>query len=208
MIDTVILDYGHGGVDKDGNYTTAPSKMAEVNGEDVYEGVLNRTLGGMLYHLLKWDYKRKLKVVQTVKADDPRDISLGHRVRVANREKNAVFISIHCNAFDGTAHGFEIFTTRKQNNSDLLAESIATEVADLNPQHPLRMRFDLSDGDKDKEKDFYVIKRCVHPSVLVECLFFDNVKDLEMFNDLKFRQDFVAALYRGIVNFIDEQNEA
>lgn len=195
----IILDYGHGGIDKDGNYTTAPSKMAKVNSEWVYEGVLNRMIGGMLYHLLKWD---GYNVIQTVRADDPRDISLRHRVRVANSVDNAIFISIHCNAFNGKAHGFEIFTTRRQNNSDILAEYIATEVAELRPQYPLRMRFDLSDGDKDKEQDFYVIRKSKHPSVLVECLFFDNEKDMEMFNDLKFRQDFVAALYKGIVNYV------
>ena len=207
MIDTVILDYGHGGIDSDGNYTTAPSKMAKVNGEWVYEGVLNRTIGGMLYHLLKWDWKRKLKVVQTVAADDPRDISLAQRVRKCNAESNAIFVSIHCNASpNGVGEGFEIFTTRGQNNSDILAECIAEEIGKLKGNNALRMRYDLTDGDLDKEADHYVTRKSIHPAVLVECLFFDNAKDLEKFNDLKFRQAFVAALYHGIVRYIDLKN--
>lgn len=208
-INTVVLDYGHAGLDKDGNYATAPSKMAKVNGKWIYEGHINRIIGGMLHHLLSWNTDHDLKIVETVKANDPRDLSLGYRSRIGNQESNAIFISIHCNAFNGKARGFEIFTTRENNNSDILAEFIANRVDDLPAEFPsYKMRFDETDGDKDKEADHAVTKNSKHPSVLVECFFFDNAEDLALFNDEDFRTKFVVALYRGIIDFVEYSKRA
>lgn len=198
----VILDYGHGGVDANGKYTTAPAKQALVNGEWVYEGVLNRTIGGMLHHLLDW---HGYEVIETVAVEDARDIPLEDRVRTINSVNKAIMVSIHCNAFNGKARGFEIYTTRGQNNSDKLAESIASRVDELRDDFDVLMRLDTSDGDMDKEIDFYVIRKSKHPAVLVECLFFDNPEDLALYNNMAFRQQFVVALYDGIVEYIESR---
>lgn len=199
---TVVLDYGHGGIDRNGNYTTAPAKQAKVNGEMVYEGHINRVIGSMLKTLLQWSGYR---VIETVRAEDPRDLSLGYRVRKANQYSQFPLISIHCNAFNGKARGFEIFTSRGQTASDPLAESIANEVQKLYKRTNLKLRFDTSDGDKDKEADFYVLRKTRGVAVLVECLFFDNPEDLAKLQDVDFLKDFVAALYHGINNWIQNR---
>ena len=50
----IILDFGHGGIDQNGTYTTAPAKMFTFsNGEIAYEGVLNRQIGGLVEIYLK-----------------------------------------------------------------------------------------------------------------------------------------------------------
>ena len=63
---------------------------------------------------------------------DYRDFSLSKRVEIINKfsAKNSILISIHNNAtlIPGTATGFEIFTTKGQNNSDKLADCIFLEV--------------------------------------------------------------------------------
>ena len=98
MTKTIILDPGHGGVTPEGKYTTAPAKMAKVDGRWIYEGEMNRIvaeiLGGMLRHA-------GYKVIYTVKPTDSRDISLGHRVRIANSVPGSLMVSIHFNAFNG-----------------------------------------------------------------------------------------------------------
>ena len=48
MIKNIILDFGHGGIDENGNYTTLGKKHTFPNGETAYEGVINRRIGGML----------------------------------------------------------------------------------------------------------------------------------------------------------------
>lgn len=200
-IKTVVIDYGHGGIDpSNGRYTTAPSKQAVVNGEMVHEGVINRDIGRRLFDALASD---GYNVVETVKAFDHTDLSLSSRVRIANKVDNAIFISIHCNAFNGKARGFEVWTTIGQNNSDILAECIAESLEPMEHKG-LVMRFDTwSDDDKDKEKDFYVIKFSKHPSVLVECFFFDNAKDLELYNDKVWLNDFISSLKNGIIDYIN-----
>jgi N-acetylmuramoyl-L-alanine amidase len=43
----------------------------------------------------------------------------------------------------------------------------------------LKIRDDYSDGDPDKESDFYILRKTICPAVLVENLFMTNKKDYE-----------------------------
>ncbi len=194
----IVIDVGHGGV-KDGVYTTAPSKQAFVNGKWMFEGVTNRFIGGMLGILLGWDGH---EVIYTVHPDDPRDLSLPYRVRVANQHPDALFISIHNNAFNGTARGFEIFTSKGTTKSDDLATAIGERVRSLYQNLNLKLRFDFSDGDLDKEADFYVLKRTKGVAVLLECLFFDNPQDAKLLSDVEFLKSLVSAIYHGVNDYI------
>lgn len=47
------------------------------------------------------------------------------------------------------------------------------------------MRTDLSDGDKDKESGFYILKHTIMPAVLTENLFMDNKKNMNFYYRLK-----------------------
>lgn len=200
-IKQIVIDCGHGGIDKNGKYTTAPAKQAKVDGKMIYEGVINRTIGGMLAHLFQWD---GYEVIFTVDPNDSRDISLDHRVRVANKYPKALFLSIHCNAFNGKARGFEIFTTKGQTKSDELAQEIYNEVDKVSKDFNGVMRPDNSDGDSDKEVDFYVLRKTKGIAVLIECFFFDNKEDLELFNNKEHLVKLVSALYKGIINYIEK----
>jgi N-acetylmuramoyl-L-alanine amidase len=49
----------------------------------------------------------------------------------------------------------------------------------------MKLRKDKTDGDSDKEKDFYLIKHVQCPAILSENFFYTNKKDLEyMCSDL------------------------
>jgi N-acetylmuramoyl-L-alanine amidase len=192
----IVIDCGHGGIDKNGKYTTAPSKQALVNGKMVHEGVLNRTIGGMLAHLLEWAGH---EVIFTVHPNDSEDVSLSHRVRVANANTDALMVSVHCNAFNGLARGFEIYTSVGDTPSDPIAQRIYDSVNKIAPGYMLPMRKDISDGDSDKESDFYVLRHTKGSAVLIECFFFDNTIDYDLYQQEKFLTDMVTALYKGIV---------
>lgn len=204
MIKNIILDFGHGGLNDDGKYTTAPSKMHKFpNGQVAYEGVLNRQIGGMLYTMLR-SYHPDINVECTVREDDPKDLSLGWRVRVANKYpvNETIFISIHSNAFNSRVRGFELYTTRGVTLSDTLAEEIATQVEHLYEELSLKLRYDFSDGDRDKEADFYVLRKTKCPAVLIECLFFDNWEDYLLLSDVKFQSDLAYHIFKGISSFL------
>ena len=208
MIKNVILDAGHGGIDKQGNYTTFPNKMHVFqNGETAYEGMLNRGITSHIGSCLK--QHPDINLVYTVHPDDPRDLSLSYRVRVANSfdSKNSIFVSVHCNASPNhNASGFEIFTTKGLTNSDYLAENIATAAEFALDKVNLRTRYDLSDGDKDKEVDFYVLRKTKCPSVLVECGFFDFKPDYELLKNPIFQSNLGSFIYTGIINYINSVN--
>lgn len=206
-IKNIVLDFGHGGLDSQGRYTTAPNKMfVHANGEAAYEGVLNRQIGGHVYTCLR--SHKEFNVVCTVKEDDPRDISLSQRVRVANKfdPKETIFVSIHCNASKyHNASGFELFTTKGLTKSDSLAEEIANAVEHIYEDVGLRLRYDFSDKDKDKEADFYVLRKTKCPAVLLECGFFDNRKDFDLLKDPIFQGNLGSFIYTGILNFINKK---
>ena len=137
-------------------------------------------------------------------ADDARDLSLSYRVRVANRYSagETLFISIHCNAFNTKAGGFEIFTSRGKTKSDEIAESIANEIEPFYNALQLKLRYDFRDGDKDKERDFYVLRKTKCPAVLLECLFFDNYEEFKLLSDPEFQKELAWRIFLGIKNIL------
>jgi N-acetylmuramoyl-L-alanine amidase len=202
MIKNVILDFGHGGIDESGRYTTAPAKMyTHPNGEVAYEGVLNREFGSFLLQCL--GQHPELNVVTTVSPYDSYDMPLHERVAIANQynPKETIFVSIHCNA--GKGRGFEIWTSRGQTKSDILAQDIYYNVRHVYSKQGIPMRHDMSDGDVDKESDFYVLRKTKCPSVLLEMGFFDRMEDLEYLKDPLFQGNVMSFVYTGILDFID-----
>tara|TARA_R110000822_G_scaffold305011_1_gene430489 strand:+ start:2209 stop:2838 length:630 start_codon:yes stop_codon:yes gene_type:complete len=208
VVKNIVLDFGHGGLGSNGLYTTAPAKMhVHVNGETAYEGVLNRQIGGHVYTCLR--SHSEFNVVCTVKEDDSRDMALSQRVRVANSfdSKSTIFVSIHCNASpQHNASGFEIFTTNGLTKSDILAEDIINAVEHIYQNVNMKLRYDLSDGDKDKEADFYVLRKTSCPAVLIECGFFDYRLDFDKLKDPIFQGNLGSFIYTGILNYIRRTN--
>jgi N-acetylmuramoyl-L-alanine amidase len=201
----IILDPGHGGIDSSGRYTTAPDKMFKHdNGEVAYEGKINREISKHLYDFLI-DCST-CRVLFTVRPEDPKDVPLYKRVSFSNdyNENETIYISIHCNASPShNATGFEIFTTEGETESDFLAEDIADSVEGLYKEMSLKLRYDLSDGDKDKEASFKVIRETNCPAVLLEILFFDNYSDFLKLRDVSFQKKVAEKIGQGVINYID-----
>lgn len=61
----------------------------------------------------------------------------------------------------------------------------------------------MTDGDRDKESDFYIIKNAKCPAVLIECLFFDNYEDYKLLIDNNFQDELVSNIYKGIMNYVN-----
>lgn len=174
----VILDAGHGGV-INGKYQTA-GKRSPVwsDGSQLLEGVFNREIvegidtmlfyGGISSHIL---------------VPEQEDVSLSERVKRANAiyeeykaTHEVILISVHANAGGGT--GFEVYTYHGQTQSDVLATFITDKFAEVFPNE--RLRKDLTDGDPDKEANFYVLRKTKMPAVLTENFFMDTEKDCKI----------------------------
>ena len=187
----VVLDFGHGGI-KDGVYTTAPRKMFDFGDVVAYEGVINREIGAYIAECLP-------NVVLT--APDADDVPLKERVRIANEYPNSVFVSIHCNASPKhNASGYEIFTSKGQTKSDMLAWQITNAVKPTLEKYGLKNR-------GIKEADFYVLRNTTMPAVLIECGFFDYRPDFNVLTNEAFQKDFASFVYTGILNYFNEQKQ-
>lgn len=188
----VILDNGHGGV-VNGVYQTAGKRSPNWEKGVLYEGVFNRLIIDKVAEELE-----KLCIPYIVLVPELEDISLAKRVERINKyyakNKNVWLFSQHANA--GGGRGFEAFTTIGQTKSDDYAEIILTNLENDFPEIP--MRYDLSDRDKDKESDFYILKKSKCPAVLVESLFMDNKEDYNLLWSEVFQDRLVKSYVKSI----------
>lgn len=188
----VILDNGHGGM-INGVYQTAGKRSPNWEFGVLYEGVFNRMIIKRVAQGLS-----DLCIPCLLLVPEEEDISLATRVERINKyyakNNNVWLFSQHANA--GGGRGFEAFTTVGQTKSDDYAEIILTNLEKDFPEIP--MRYDLSDGDKDKQSDFYILKKSKCPAVLVESLFMDNKMDYKLMFDPCFQERLVQSYIKSI----------
>lgn len=95
--------------------------------------------------------------------------SLNRRVQTANNSRADVFASIHFNAFNGSAHGTEVYAI--SNKGKAIARKVVNNIASLGY---------FNRGVK--HRGFYVLRYTSMPAVLIECCFCDSHRDINLFN--------------------------
>lgn len=188
----VVLDAGHGGV-INGIYQTAGKRSPNYAKGVLYEGVFNR----WVVNRVKEELDRLFIPYFYISPED-RDINLNTRVIRANNiyknNKNTYILSIHANA--GGGKGVEGFTTQGHTDSDKIGEIILFNLEkDLSGQ---RMRFDRSDGDRDKEVNYYILRKPAMSAFLLECGFMDNESDYNNLWDREYLDALVQSLVKSI----------
>lgn len=170
----VLLDAGHGGI-VNGQYVTAGKRSPKwADGSQYFEGVGNRLIRDELAKMLKAEGIRYIFVNEGEK-----DTGLKQRVDFANSQAKkygagkVLLVSIHSDAFtDPKAKGWSCYTTKGKTGSDKYAEKLYETMGEQFPTEVFRT--DTTDGDKDKEEDFYVIKNTICPAILSENFFMTN----------------------------------
>lgn len=166
-----ILDNGHGGV-INGKYQTAGKRSPKWSRGVLNEGMFNRWVVNRIIEQLD---RKGIPYFHV--SPELNDVSLGTRVKRANaifaKNKNTYFLSIHANAGGGV--GVEGFTSVGRTKSDPIGEVFLSNIEkDL---HDQRMRFDEKDGDRDKERNYFVLAKTACPAFLLEAGFMDSKKD-------------------------------
>ncbi len=174
---TLLIDNGHGK-----NTAGKRSPLMEDGRTQLQEWEFTRKVAQRIVELApQYDIKPVILV------PEEEDIALSIRAARANKyirsnpAEKCVLVSIHGNAAGNgsawmKARGWEAWTTIGKNNSDKLAEKLYDAAGKFFPAGT-KLRADNSDGDKDKEKDFTVIKKASCPAVLTENFFYDNPDD-------------------------------
>ena len=121
--------------------------------------------------------------------------------------KNCIYISIHVNAAgnDGKWHnatGWEAYTSIGETSADRLVKYLY-DAAESNLIEK-KIRKDFSDGDPDKECNFYVLKHTLCPAVLTENFFQDNKEDVEFLTSTLGFHQIVRLHVEGILNYLQD----
>ena len=188
-----IFDNGHGGM-IGGIYQTPGKRSPNWECGVLYEGMFNR-----------WVINRVIEKMDRAGlpyfhvSPELNDVGLAERVSRANAiwnlNRSAYLLSVHANAGGGT--GIEGFTSVGETKSDPIADAFLEDL-EKRVSKVIRMRFDWSDRDRDKESNFYVIHKTVCPAVLLECGFMDNPGDYQLLWSCEYLTDIVDSLFETI----------
>ena len=199
-----ILDAGHGGV-INGKYVTA-GKRSPIwcDGTQYFEGVGNRNIVAKMLHALK---ENNIKCIDLLNGSQE-DISLKDRVikinEICKTHKNSILVSIHSDAFTKEqANGYSVYTSVGNTKSDQLANVFLKNMQTYFPKHKLRR--DTTDGDNDKEANFYIIYRSICPAILIENFFMTNYRESKLLMDNNFVSRLVDCHIKSIMHVETEK---
>jgi len=108
----------------------------------------------------------------------------------ANASGADIFISIHCNAFNGSAQGTEVEVHPGSSAGRALGNCIQRQIVDS---------LGTADRGLKDRLDLWVIKRTDMPAVLVELAFIDHEGDAALLRDRQ--DDFARAIARGVTDY-------
>ena len=188
---TVVLDAGHGGEDggavsasglyeKDLNLQVAQllCELLEANGVKV---VMTRTTDTLLYDR-NVDYQGRKKA-----------LDLAARREIAEQTPNALFVSIHMNAFPKTQyHGLQVWYSPNHGESRHVAEEIRATVQEgLQPENDRQI--------KEATSSIYLLHHLSCPAVLIECGFLSNPAEAERLGDTIYQKELAFLLFLAIM---------
>jgi len=209
----ILIDNGHGSnTEQNGKFSPLlPGSELNIDSKFTNNGRFrewkyNRVIARELVTKLK-SYNIDAELV----VPEDTDASLSERVRRVNTVCNklgtdkVLLISIHSNAVgNGTSwmsgQGWEAYTTRGKTKADALATCLYKR-AKMNFLGK-KIREDWTDGDIDKEADFYIILKSKCPAVLTENFFYDNKDDLKYLTSEEGVHNVVRTHIEGILDYL------
>ncbi|MCQ2361818.1 MAG: N-acetylmuramoyl-L-alanine amidase [Acidaminococcaceae bacterium] len=181
----ITIDPGHGGSD--------PGAVSD-------KGTYEKTITLAMAKKLKADLEKMGAVVYLTRSGDTDvakayaddEVELQARVNVAEKKASDLFISLHINAsVNKKASGISTYYYPKTNYDTKLAKCIHKQ---------LTTNFKLNDMGA-REANFYVIKRCYMPAVLMELGFITNKKEEKTISGNWFQNKAMGLVADGIKDY-------
>ena len=170
---TVVIDAGHGGRDHGGQWGRVYEKHLALD-----------TSVRLEKHLKRMGYR----TVMTRRGDY--FLTLPQRCQIANRYRNAIFVSVHFNyTWKQEVSGLETF----YHNSE--GQKLANQVQNR------MIRYTRSIDRDEKFARFYVIRNTNMPSILVEGGFVSNEAERNRMKSGRFREALARAIADGIQRY-------
>ncbi len=188
----IVIDAGHGGEDP-----------GAVGVSGVYEKDLNLEIAYEIGALLE---ERGFAVVYTRTSDrllynEDENIKglrkiydLKNRCKIAAEYPSAIFLSIHMNSYgDSKYSGLQVYYSKENENSYLLASSVQQSVKD-------DVQVDNTRVIKSGEK-MYLLENINSPAILVECGFLTNPDECQKLSEKEYQKRLSLAIVCGIIEY-------
>ena len=188
---SVVIDVGHGGIDsgkvsadgvleKDINLAIAKKLKVLLEQEDV-SVTLTRESDTGLYH--ESDSNKKVADLQ-------------NRCALIEKTDPDCTVSIHQNSFSSPeVRGAQVFYYGQSSEGETLAKLV---------QASLTRRVDPGNHRQAKANDsYYLLKRTVSPTVIVECGFLSNPEEAALLTSEDYQNRLVWAIHMGVMEFLN-----
>lgn len=184
----VVVDAGHGGKDRGtSGYKTG-----------IGEAELNLKVAKLVQAGLA---EANVKVIMT--REDENALGSSKKADMAKRRELMrgdgvdLVVSIHMNSFtDHSIYGPMAFYMKGSEEGEKLATCVIREVC-LAIDHPIRFA---------NPGDYFVIRECTAPAVLIECGFLSNASDEAKLTQPEHQQKLAQGIVSGVLSYLDQAN--
>jgi len=146
--------------------------------------------------------------------NDSKDLVIRtNRVNIKHRDLKldgivSFLISVHVNAAGNgdwyNATGWSAWTTKGRTVSDKLSECLYDAAEEILPKYNMKVRTDKTDGDRDYESNFWILKQSNCACVLTENFFMDNKKDVQFLLSDEGKKAIIDLHVKGILKYIEK----
>lgn len=187
---SVVIDVGHGGIDS-----------GKVSADGVLEKDVNLAIAKKLKILLE---QEDVSVTLTRESDtglyqesdsNKKVADLQNRCALIEEIKPDCTVSIHQNSFSSPeVKGAQVFYYGQSAEGEQLAKLV---------QQSLIQRVDQSNHRQAKANEtYYLLKRTVSPTVIVECGFLSCPQEAELLTSEDYQNKLVWAIHMGVMEFL------
>ncbi len=199
----IMIDPGHGGADRGAVYGSAQESKIVLQ------------IAQLLKNILEKNHQMEVSLTR----ENDRNLSLGERVRRAEKAETDLFISLHANAaLDTRARGLEFFiqepwkqtiseTVIKENEYPSKKVEVDEILNDLKSQNRFHTSLKVSRilannlSGHIKQGPFYVISKTKMPSVLIEVGFLSHAKEYLQLQNPTYQKTLAEKMAESIKQF-------
>ena len=187
---TVIIDAGHGGEDG-GTQSSAGVLEKNINLDIALRlGTMLRLMGYTVVYTRLDDTLHYGS--DAVKQRQKKVSDIHYRMNIMENYPGAVFLSIHQNYFTQSKYyGAQVFYSKNNESSKLIAESIQTNIREL-------LQPDNNRAIKPSGTDVYLLYHAESPAVMVECGFLSNSGEALLLGDSQYQKKISLAIAAGL----------
>lgn len=183
----IAVDAGHGGFD--GGASGADS--------GIHESGINLSVAKLLKQELE---KQGATVIMTRETEEAlgsdKNSDMRKRREIINQPGIDIVVSVHMNKFsDRSIYGPMAFYMKGSTEGQLLAEFVIFEVCDA-IGHPQRFA---------NPGDYFMIRECKAPAVLIECGFLSNSSDEAKLQDPGHQLKLAQGVAKGIMGYLNDK---